>query len=131
MCRYTREVRLYRHSLYSFVTLRKIYSDESLDKIRDFEGLKILFIQDEYRRVDFVCDKIKYARIDLVFTCAPPDVASQIYVSLEGKVALSTTLTGYVPEKLSSEKEAVVRASYRHRISCPQVPVFSWSQKSR
>ena len=44
---------------------------ESLEKIREFAGLKILFIQDEYRRVDFVCDKIKYARIDLVFTCAP------------------------------------------------------------
>ena len=101
----------------------KYIPDESLDKIRDFEGLKILFIQDEYRRVDFVCDKIKYARIDLIFTCAPPDVASQIYVSLEGKVALSTTLTGYVPEKLSGAKrkplsERPIDIGYRAR-KCP------------
>ena len=31
---------------------------DSLDRIRRFPGLKILFIQDEYRRVNFVCDKI-------------------------------------------------------------------------
>lgn len=96
---------------------------ESLEKIREFEGLKILFIQDEYRRVDFVCDKIKYARIDLVYTCAPPDVAAQIYASLEGKVALSTTLTGYVPEQLSEVKtkpltERPIDVGYRAR-KCP------------
>ena len=101
----------------------KYIPDESLDKIRDFEGLKILFIQDEYRRVDFVCDKIKYARIDLVYTCAPPDVASQIYASLEGKVALSTTLTGYVPEQLSGVEtkplsKRSVDVGYRAR-KCP------------
>ena len=96
---------------------------ESLEKIREFAGLKILFIQDEYRRVDFVCDKIKYARIDLVFTCAPSGVASQIYASLEGKVALSTTLTGYVPEQLSGVKtkpltERSIDVGYRAR-KCP------------
>ena len=96
---------------------------ESLEKIRKFAGLKILFIQDEYRRVDFVCDKIKYSRIDLVFTCAPADVASKIYASLEGKVALSTTLTGYVPEQLSGVKtkpltERSIDAGYRAR-KCP------------
>jgi hypothetical protein len=101
----------------------KYIPDESLDKIRDFEGLKILFIQDEYRRVDFVCDKIKYARIDQVYTCAPPDVAPQIYASLEGKVALSTTLTGYVPEQLSGVKtkplsERPIDVGYRAR-KCP------------
>ena len=101
----------------------KYISDESLQKIRDFEGLKILFIQDEYRRVDFVCDKIKYARIDLVHTCAPPGIAAQIYASLEGKVTLSTTLTGYVPEQLSGVKtqplsERTVDVGYRAR-KCP------------
>jgi len=101
----------------------KYISDESLEKIRDFEGLKTLFIQDEYRRVDFVCDKIKYARIDLVNTCAPPEVAAQIYASLEGKVALSTTLTGYVPEQLTGVKtkplaKRSVDIGYRAR-KCP------------
>ena len=96
---------------------------ESLEKIRKFEGLKILFIQDEYRRVNFVCDKIKYARIDLVYTCAPSDVAAQIYESLEGKVALSTTLTGYVPEPLSGVQtkplgKRPVDVGYRAR-KCP------------
>jgi hypothetical protein len=101
----------------------KYISSESLEKIRKFKGLKVMFIQDEYRRVNFVCDKIRYARIDLVHTCAPPDVAAQIYESLEGKVALSTTLTGYVPEKLSGVKtkpldKRSIAVGYRAR-KCP------------
>jgi hypothetical protein len=36
---------------------------DSLERIRSFKGLKILFLQDEYRRVNFVCEKIKYAKI--------------------------------------------------------------------
>ena len=96
---------------------------DSLDRIRRFPGLKILFIQDEYRRVNFVCDKIKYAGIDLVFTCAPPEVSRKIYASLEGKVSLSTTLTGYVPEQLSQVStkptaERSIDVGYRAR-KCP------------
>jgi len=73
---------------------------DSLETIRSFKGLKILFLQDEYRRVNFVCEKIKYAKIDLVFTCAPQDVASKIYAAFEDKLKFHTTLTGFVPEAL-------------------------------
>jgi len=50
-------------------------------------------------------------------------VASQIYASLGGKVALSTTLTGYVPEQLSGVKtkplsERSIDVGYRAR-KCP------------
>lgn len=101
----------------------KYIPSSSLEKIRKFPGLKVLFIQDEYRRVDFVCDKIKYAKIDIIYTCAPSEVADQIYDSLDGKVILCTTLTGYVPEQLSGVKskpmdQRSIDVGYRAR-KCP------------
>ena len=96
---------------------------DSLKRIRDFTGIKILFIQDEYRRVDFVCDKIRYAGIDAIYTCAPKEIAEKIYSSLQGKVKLLTTLTGYVPEKLKclngkAMSERRIDVGYRAR-KCP------------
>jgi hypothetical protein len=74
---------------------------ESLQRIRDFKGLKILFIQDEYRRVNFVCQKIDQIGVDAIFTCAPLKVAEKIYRSISKKTKILSTLTGYVPEGLS------------------------------
>lgn len=96
---------------------------ESLERIRDFKGPKVLFIQDEYRRVNFICDKIRYARIDAVFTCAPKEVAEQIYSSLDGRVDLLPTLTGYASEQLEEFQPKPIRdrstcVGYRAR-KCP------------
>jgi hypothetical protein len=96
---------------------------ESLDRIRDFLGMKVLFIQDEYRRVNFVCEKIKHAKLDAVFTCAPRGVSEEIYAALVGEVKLLPTLTGYVSEKLVGVKtqsiaERSIDVGYRAR-KCP------------
>ena len=80
---------------------------ESLSKLRKFKGLKILFIQDEYRRVDYICEKVKFAKIHAIFTCAPSGVAEKIYHKLVPNIQLITTLTGYVPEKILKVKEKV------------------------
>jgi len=90
---------------YSISLLYERYvSRETLEKIRSFNGLKVLFIQDEYRRVDFACKQINYAGINLVYTCAPQNVAKKMYARLNEGILLRTTLTGFVPEALS-EKE--------------------------
>jgi len=108
-------------------TLSLLYSTyipaDTLDWIRNFCGLKILFVQDEYRRVNFVCDKIKYAKIDAIFTCAPEGVSDKIYAALEGRVKLLSTLTGYVPENLVKVKtkplsRRKIDVGYRAR-KCP------------
>jgi len=96
---------------------------ESLERIRNFKGLKVLFIQDEYRRVNFICDKIKYARLDAIFTCAPLEVAKKIYSSLDGEVELLSTLTGFVPDHLAEIQPKPIRkrsvcVGYRAR-KCP------------
>lgn len=115
---------------YSISLLYERYvSRETLEKIRSFNGLKVLFIQDEYRRVDFACKQINYAGIDIVYTCAPQNVAKKMYARLNERIALRTTLTGFVPEALF-EKETKpiskrnIDVGYRAR----RVPFFLGSK---
>ena len=87
-------------------TLSLLYENyiprESFQRICDFKGLKVLFIQDEYRRVNFVCERINRIGIDVIFSCAPSGVAKQIYRSVDKNTKILSTLTGYVPEDLIS-----------------------------
>jgi len=89
------------HYSISFVSERYI-SRETLERIRSFKGLKIVFIQDEYRRVDFICMNLKYAGIHVLFSCAPIEVARKIYAALGPEVEIHSTLTGYVSDSGSS-----------------------------
>lgn len=70
-------------------------------KIRKYSGLKILFIQDEYRRVNYICDKINYLKINLLFSCTPLNIATEIYKSLKPDIQIYETLTGYLPENIN------------------------------
>ena len=73
------------------------------EKIRRFPGLKILFIQDEYRRVNYICDKINYLEINILFSCAPMSIATKIYKSIKPDIQIYETLTGYMPENVKIE----------------------------
>ena len=108
-------------------TLSLLYSNyipaESFKILQNFKGIKVLFIQDEYRRVNFVCERIKKIGLDAVFSCAPPRVAQKIYHSLGRDTQLLTTLTGYVPEDLPQNKckpmeDRTIDVGYRAR-KCP------------
>ena len=82
-----------------------------------------MFIQDEYRRVDFACCQINYAIIDMVYSCAPIEVARKMYASLNEDIILKTTLTGYVPEGicdilLNPTSQRTIDVGYRAR-KCP------------
>lgn len=109
---------------YSISLLYERYvSRGTLERIKSFAGLKILFIQDEYRRVNFACGQINYAGIDMVYSCAPEEVARKMYASLDQNIILNTTLTGYVPEgaydiKLNPISERTIDVGYRAR-KCP------------
>jgi hypothetical protein len=96
---------------------------ETLEKIKSFKGLKILFVQDEYRRVNFACNQINYAQIDMVYTCAPESVSKKMYASLNENIIIHTTLTGYVPEAFHNVKtrqisKRAIDVGYRAR-KCP------------
>jgi hypothetical protein len=71
------------------------------ERIRDFPGLKVLFLQDEYREVDAVVSRIREVGIDVLFTCLPEDEIEKVYPAerLPGLTRINT-LTGFVPEDL-------------------------------
>lgn len=94
---------------------------EARRRIRDFRGLKVVFIQDEYRSVNAVVDTLRYMGIHLLFTCVPESEFEKVYPRsrLQG-VVRKNTLTGYVPERLAKMEvprisERVIDVGYRTR----------------
>lgn len=69
-------------------------------KIHGFKGLKIQYIQDDYRQVDQYTAMMRHLGIYVLFTPYPPEKIPSIYDEkrLPG-VIKRTTLTGYVPER--------------------------------
>ena len=70
-------------------------------RVKDFRGLKVAFIQDEYRAVDVVVDALEHMGVDLLFTCVPDGEIAKVYQPgrLPNLRAVNN-LTGYVPEPL-------------------------------
>lgn len=68
-----------------------------------FDGLKAVFIQDEYRFVDATVSALQEIGVDVLFTCVPETEIEKVYpVSLLPDVTKVSVLTGYVPETLLS-----------------------------
>ena len=89
-------------------------------EIRNFTGLKVMFIQDEYRRVNHICDRINYLKIDVLFSCAPVEIARKIYKRLSPNTKILETLTGYAPDitnatPLKPHKSRKIDVFYRAR----------------
>ena len=70
------------------------------ERLASFEGLKVQFIQDEYRAVDAVTAAMRNLGVDVLFTCVPEPAAGQLYDSRLPGVTRVFTLPGYVPDEL-------------------------------
>ena len=72
-------------------------------RIREYDGLKAVFIQDEYRWVHRTCEALEYLGAHVLFTCVPNEEIEKVYPSsrLPGLRKVNV-LTGYVPEALLS-----------------------------
>jgi hypothetical protein len=81
------------------------------ERLARFEGLKVQFIQDEYRAVDAVTAAMQELGIDVLFTCVPEPAAGRIYDSRLPGVRRAFTLPGYVPDELVGRR--VARAAER------------------
>ena len=81
------------------------------ERLTRFEGLKVQFIQDEYRAVDAVTAAMRSLGIDVLFTCAPEPAAGAIYNSRLPGITRVFTLPGYVPDELVGRQ--VTRAAER------------------
>ena len=67
--------------------------------IRNFNGIKILFIQDDYNWTESTRICIEKLRFDIVLTCVPEDYIDLIYPRQRfGNTEFIATLTGYVPD---------------------------------
>ena len=79
--------------------------EELISKSRAY---KVLFIQDEYENTNCAKTYIRKLGINTIFTCIPPDGQKKIYPPEElPGLDFVQTLTGYVPENNSIEKEAL------------------------
>lgn len=70
-------------------------------RIAAYTGIKIMFIQDEYRLVNKVHDVLRTLGINVLFTCVPEQEIEKVYPAekLPGLKKINT-LTGFVPEEL-------------------------------
>lgn len=70
--------------------------------IREFQGIKVVFIQDDYRFIDMTVAALRDLQIHVLLGLAPPDIIDQVYPpeKLPGVLRL-TVLAGYVPEHLT------------------------------
>jgi len=71
------------------------------EKLRNFQGLKIQFIQDDYRRIDEFTAMMRYIGIHILFTLFPTALIAKVWdeFRLPGVIKIST-LSGYVPDRL-------------------------------
>jgi hypothetical protein len=73
----------------------------ALENLRNFNGVKILFIQDEYDHTNEVKKVINEIPFDLVFSVVPEKSIEKIYPSNEfPQTKFINNLTGYVPDGL-------------------------------
>lgn len=92
-----------------------------IEKLRKFKGLKVAFLQDEYREIKTYWKNLNYLNIDVLFSCVPDDEIQKVYPPHEvPNLHVENVLTGYVPKKFVSAsvppiKDRSIDVSYRTR----------------
>lgn len=71
-------------------------------RIRGYRGLKVAFVQDDYRFINETVAALRDLGVHVLFGLAPPDIIDDVYspAMLPG-VIRETVLAGYVPERLT------------------------------
>jgi hypothetical protein len=106
---------------YSVVlSAEQFVSADLRDRLKRFRGLKVQFIQDDYRWVNRATEAARDAGIGVLFTIAPEPAAGQLYDKSLPGVRRVETLTGYVPDNLIGRpirplKERTIDVGYRAR----------------
>jgi hypothetical protein len=79
------------------------------EEISAFKGLKVQFIQDEYRWVDEITAMMRFLGIHVLYTCIPEPAATEVYGPRVPGVTRISTLPGYVPESVLGRPVAPIR----------------------
>lgn len=81
----------------------------AVEKLKNYNGLKVLFIQDEYDNTFRARYWIKSLGIQLVFTVVPAEGIETVYPAQElPGVRFVSNFTGYVPDSLLSSENAIL-----------------------
>lgn len=107
---------------YSLIACYENYlSSDARRRIREFDGFKAVFVQDDYRWINNTVEALAYMRVNALFPLAGPDIIDQVYspARLPG-VHRETVLTGYVPEEFNGRAvkpldERPIDVGYRAR----------------
>ncbi len=84
-----------------------------VDKLKRYRGLKVAFLQDEYREIQTYWKHINELGIELLFSCVPDDEISKVYpLEKVPRLRVVNVLTGYVPKQLL--KKPVLPIAQRH-----------------
>ncbi len=82
---------------YSLMVIADSYFSPAIrEKVNNFRGLKIQFIQDDYRQISKMTAMIKYLGINVLYTLCPEREIPKVW-KLPG-VKVLNTLAGYLPE---------------------------------
>ena len=83
------------------------------ERLRAYDGVKAMFIHDEYRTVDRTIEAMRLIGIDVVFTCVPLAEIEKVYDPRKlANTRFVNVLTGYVPERLATPR---LHPAYRDR----------------
>lgn len=102
---------------YSICCCSEIYLSKPFrDKFHHYKGIKIQFIQDEYRWINDITDAISYMGINFLYSVTSQETRRCIYAKLNN-TKIVDTLTGYVPDwKLpETNKKRTIDVGYRGR----------------
>ena len=80
-------------------------------RVSRFPGLKVVFMQDEYRRINLVHEALRCMGVHLLFTCVPETEIGKVYpVSELPGLTKVHNFTGYVSEPLAGKAVAPIAA---------------------
>ena len=91
---------------YSLIVANDYYvSPATRLKIREFQGFKAVFIQDDYRWINKTVDSLSYMRINALFPLTSQDIMDVVYSPERlPNVRKEVVYAGYVPQHLISLK---------------------------
>lgn len=104
-----------------FIFDRAHLSTSARDRLREFRGVKAVFIQDEHRHINQVVDALAELGADILFTCVPEHEADKVYPPERlPELRKVTVLTGYLDEALAERSvpawnERLIDVGYRAR----------------
>ena len=95
--------------------------------LKEYNGLKISFVQDEYEETETIRRAIKELGINILFTCVPEEFIKDIYPSSRFRgVKFIQTLTGWVPSNLENRNEFKPISERQNVISYRGRPLAYW-----